>query len=613
MKISFVEPHLELYGGIRRIIELANRLTGRDHDVTIFHSDGSPCKWMRCITKIKPYDEVLKEEHDAIIFNDPNPIDYELVKKAKAKLKVFYVLELYDKELLKGFNAKIYLPWNKRMLILKKCLRSSYLKLSNATWEKEWLKENMNIDSLLLLGGVNTEMFHPIRVNKNSNEIRILCSGDPRERKGTKTIFEAVEIAKKEDPNIVLDTYHSKGIPQEKMAEKYCSSDIFLEGSWHAGWNNPVAEAMACKVPVVCTDIGGGRDFAFHQRTALLVPPKDPPAMAFAILRLVRDENLRETLRENAYQHIRQFDWDKSAERLEEILSSELEGVRLNPSYVEPKDNALEAILESISRVLDVGYNMAYVILEAGYNITRAILKLISSKREGYTLREETCPIPAQQRFQTKKAQQSICDTTDYILGNEKFDMCLDAGCGGNQYRRMLLKRCRKVIGVDLNPVEAPAIYKMDLLRLGFRDNTFDLVFSNQVVEHIYAKEHIKLFSEFLRVCKPEGKILVLTPNQFGPTRFLEGNFMTYLDADHKKEFNYFYAKRIKKQVEQNFDCKIKIYGYSSFDSDHRQLIRLWSWLPMSFRKIAIKIPLLGRGIVLAIRKSLGTVKCLKY
>ncbi len=29
MKISFVEPHLELYGGIRRIIELANHIDER--------------------------------------------------------------------------------------------------------------------------------------------------------------------------------------------------------------------------------------------------------------------------------------------------------------------------------------------------------------------------------------------------------------------------------------------------------------------------------------------------------------------------------------------------------------------------------------------------------
>jgi len=324
MKISFVEPHLKVYGGIRRIIELANRLTERGHDVTIFHSDGSPCEWMRCVAKIKSYDEVLKEEHDVTIYNDPNPIDYKLVKKAKAKLKVFYVLALYDRELLKGVNPKIYLPWNKRMLLLKKSLKSPYLKLVNSTWMYYWLKENMKIDSKLLIGGVNTEMFHPVKVKKDPNEIRILCSGDPRERKGTKTVLEAFAIVRKKEPKVVLDTYYGKEIPQEKMAEKYCSADIFVDGQWYAGWNNPVAEAMACKVPVVCTDIGGVRDFAFHEKTALLVPPKNPEAMAFAILRLIRDKELRERLRENAYNHIRQFDWDKSAERLEEIINSEL-------------------------------------------------------------------------------------------------------------------------------------------------------------------------------------------------------------------------------------------------------------------------------------------------
>ena len=199
MKISFVEPHLKIYGGIRRIIELANRLTERGHDVTIFHSDGSPCQWMKCIAKIKSYGEVLKEEHDVIIYNDPNPIDYKLVKKAKAKLKVFYVLELYQKSLLKGINPKIYLPWNKRMLILKKCLCSPYLKLSNATWEKKWLKKNMNIDSILLFGGVNAEMFCPVEAKKNSDEVRILCSGGLREHEGTQTVIEAVELAKKEE------------------------------------------------------------------------------------------------------------------------------------------------------------------------------------------------------------------------------------------------------------------------------------------------------------------------------------------------------------------------------------------------------------------------------
>lgn len=354
MKISFVEPHLKIYGGIRRIIELSNRLTKRGHNVTIFHSDGKVCEWMECIAEVKSYDEVLQESHDVIIYNDLNRVDYKLVEKANATLKAFYVLELFEKELLKKMNFRIYHPKNERMLILKKSLRSPYLKLSNATWEKEWLQENMGIDSELVRGGVNLQMFHPISIDKKPGEIRILCSGDSRKRKGTETILKAFDIARKEEPKLVLDVYHGKGIAQEKMAEKYCSADIFVEASWHAGWNNPVVEAMACKVPVVCTDIGGVRDFAFHEQTALLVPPKNPEVMASAILRLLMDEELRKTLRENAYQHIRQFDWDNTVNKLENILNLELSKPKV--SYMSLKYSISNLISDVLSKVLNVGY-----------------------------------------------------------------------------------------------------------------------------------------------------------------------------------------------------------------------------------------------------------------
>ena len=324
MKISFIEPHLKLYGGIRRIIELSNRLTKRGHDVTIFHSDGSPCEWMECIAKTKSASEVLVEEHDALIFNDPSYVDYRLAQQAIARVKIFYVLELYEMNLLRGINLKICLPKNRRTLFVKASLQSPFIKISNATWLVTWLKENLNINSHLLIGGVNTEMFYFVKTKKNRDEIHILCSGDPRKRKGTSTIIKAIEIAKQKEPRIILDTYHGKDIPQYRMAEIYSSADIFVDAQWQAGWNNPVAEAMACKVPVICTDIGGVQGIAQNKETALLVPPRDPEAMATAILRLVQDENLRATLVENAYQHILRFNWDRSAQQLEQILLSEL-------------------------------------------------------------------------------------------------------------------------------------------------------------------------------------------------------------------------------------------------------------------------------------------------
>jgi glycosyltransferase involved in cell wall biosynthesis len=287
---------------------------------------------MKCIAHIRRRTEALDNPHDVIIYNHPNPFDHHLVRKATAKLKVFYVLELYERSLLKGSRLKIVTRPNPRtimrMVYLKKALHSPYLILANATWMKQWLSEALGVDAKLLIGGVSTEMFHPVPVEKKPGRIRILSSGDPRPRKGLATVLAAIEIVKKYVPDLEFDTYYGKGTSQEHIAQTYCSADIFIDAQRYAGWNNPVAEAMACKVPVVCTDIGGVRDFAVHDETALLVPINDHEAMAQAVLRLIRNESLREKLRENAFAKIAQFTWPESAANLERILEEGLRGKR---------------------------------------------------------------------------------------------------------------------------------------------------------------------------------------------------------------------------------------------------------------------------------------------
>ena len=473
-------------------MELANRLTDRGHDVTIFHSDGSDCKWMKCIAKIKSYSEVLDEEHQVLIFNHP-PTDYPIFKKAKAKLKIYYVLALYERSLLKGVNPRVYLPWNKHTLFIKKSLRSSYLKLSNSTWMYHWLKENMNIDSKLLIGGINAEIFHPVEVEKNPNEIRILCSGDPRERKGTKTVLEAVEMAKGEEPRIVLDTYYGKGIPQEKIAEKYSSADIFVDGQWYAGWNNPVAEAMTCEAPVVCTDIGGVKDFAFHEKTALLVPPKNPEAMASAILRLIRDERLRETLRENAFKHIRQFDWDKSAKRLEEILLSELNRRKYS--------------------------SKVYSIIHNPQNLVRApkfiLRNLLLSKTTQFDKYNKLGPY----HWQSYRNDPVYRAHVDYILESFKKKSkgsLLDVGCGDGLISCFLAENGFKLKGID---IEKKAI-KLARENCSLADFEVKDIFEvNEQLDYLLASEVIEHLSDpddFLRKIDQlfRREALITTPNK---------------------------------------------------------------------------------------------------
>jgi glycosyltransferase involved in cell wall biosynthesis len=55
-------------------------------------------------------------------------------------------------------------------------------------------------------------------------------------------------------------------------------------------------EAAACARPIVATDIPGCREVAIPGRNALLVPVGDAPALADAIERLARDDDLRRRL-----------------------------------------------------------------------------------------------------------------------------------------------------------------------------------------------------------------------------------------------------------------------------------------------------------------------------
>ena len=52
-------------------------------------------------------------------------------------------------------------------------------------------------------------------------------------------------------------------------------------------------EAAACGRPLVATDVPGCREVVVHGETGLLVPPRDPGALAAAIATLARDPPLR--------------------------------------------------------------------------------------------------------------------------------------------------------------------------------------------------------------------------------------------------------------------------------------------------------------------------------
>lgn len=81
-------------------------------------------------------------------------------------------------------------------------------------------------------------------------------------------------------------------VPMDDLPDLYAAASMVVIPSTtqRACLGLSIAEAMACRKPVVVTSIGGGPEVAFHGEHGLLVPPRDPGALAAAILSLATDE-----------------------------------------------------------------------------------------------------------------------------------------------------------------------------------------------------------------------------------------------------------------------------------------------------------------------------------
>ncbi|HYY07812.1 MAG TPA: glycosyltransferase family 4 protein, partial [Actinomycetota bacterium] len=80
-----------------------------------------------------------------------------------------------------------------------------------------------------------------------------------------------------------------------------------------------LVEGMAAGLPVVATDIPGYREVVTDGVEGLLVPPRDPEALAAGLVRVLTDPELAVRLGRAGRERARSFDWSIVVERLEEL------------------------------------------------------------------------------------------------------------------------------------------------------------------------------------------------------------------------------------------------------------------------------------------------------
>ena len=104
----------------------------------------------------------------------------------------------------------------------------------------------------------------------------------------------------------------------------------------------------------------------------------------------------------------------------------------------------------------------------------------------------------------------------------------LEAGCGTGQMSIVLSRYARQIYGIDLskgslieakqfinsNDIKSVHLFRMNIFKLFFEENTFDVIISNGVLHHTYNPK--LAFSKLVRVLKPGGIIVIGLYHRYG-------------------------------------------------------------------------------------------------
>lgn len=135
---------------------------------------------------------------------------------------------------------------------------------------------------------------------------------------------------------------HNEFIPDRMVADLFERAQLLVLPYIEATQSGPLHIAYAFKKPVIATTVGGFPELVEHGKTGLLVPPNDENALAEAIIRLLKNDELRREMGENAYRKMQEeMSWDKIAEKTIEVYK---EAIELHPGF---KNNRQVNIIEN--------------------------------------------------------------------------------------------------------------------------------------------------------------------------------------------------------------------------------------------------------------------------
>lgn len=110
------------------------------------------------------------------------------------------------------------------------------------------------------------------------------------------------------DENIKLYSW----VQQESLVDKLHNTDIYIQSSISEGMPRTILEAMAMRLPIISTNVGGILGVLEDRKNAVIINPGCSSEIKNAILSLISDENKRSLIAHNAYDDAQnKYEWNK--------------------------------------------------------------------------------------------------------------------------------------------------------------------------------------------------------------------------------------------------------------------------------------------------------------
>jgi glycosyltransferase involved in cell wall biosynthesis len=208
-----------------------------------------------------------------------------------------------------------------------RAIRNSDTKLVKSLRDKEILKNRYGIDTIYVPDGVNEELLNtPNKVEEfkaryNINDPFVVYIGRLHRLKGIDVLIKAISIATKEEPTLTAviigpgdqrpyrELANRLGVGKNVIFTGFVSEEVKIGAldastalvlpsisNYVEAFSLAITEAWARGKPVVASTVGEIPYRVRHMINGLLVPPRNPKALAEAILQLIRDKKLGERL-----------------------------------------------------------------------------------------------------------------------------------------------------------------------------------------------------------------------------------------------------------------------------------------------------------------------------